>query len=80
MKSTVDPGIYLTRTMRVQLEGNFLTGAIPAPVVLMTQHQLTSFSFKGNPSLSLPADIGAVTVLTVGGALPKSFTIPPSPP
>jgi len=41
-----------------------LSGPIPAPVVLMTQTQLTSWSLKGNLNLSLPTDIGAVTVLT----------------
>jgi hypothetical protein len=51
-------------TTRTQLENNLLTGPIPAGVVLMTQTQLTSWSLKGNPKLSLPNDIGAVTVLT----------------
>jgi Leucine-rich repeat (LRR) protein len=53
----------LIKLKTLHLEGNSLTGPIPAPVVLLTQSQLTSWSFKNNVSLSLPADLGAVTVL-----------------
>mmetsp|Transcript_50296 Transcript_50296/g.64461 ORF Transcript_50296/g.64461 Transcript_50296/m.64461 type:complete len:319 (-) Transcript_50296:1183-2139(-) len=54
----------LIKIKSLNLENNMLSGPIPAPVVLMTQTQLTSWSLKGNLNLSLPTDIGAVTVLT----------------
>ena len=53
----------LVKLKTLNLEGNSLTGPVPAPVVLMTQNQLTSWSLKGNAGLSLPSDIGAITVL-----------------
>ena len=53
----------LVKLKTLNLEGNALTGPIPSPLILLTQNQITSWSFKNNVSLSLPNDIGAVTVL-----------------
>jgi hypothetical protein len=73
----------LVKLKKLDLSNNALEGVIPAPIVLMTQNQLEEFSFKNNSGagLTLPSDIGALTVLTtlkmpaqnLRGAIPEGI-------